>query len=130
MTYSDQLPMLLQTYFNLLKTNGLVIFNFDIEMDTANLKHQYRFRTDRIESNVVNVNGKSERLGLIDWIKTIPGIEIIDYADRGDVTKAHQYVALKIRKINDTVQVPQNLLTVEYIPTGPPVRRFKLITPR
>lgn len=129
-SYSEYLPPLLQIYFDLLRPNGLAVFNIMAErnFDKTNTNQLYLVN-DPLSVNPVLINGNQNADGIIAWLRTIPGIEIIEAAEYTLMSVEHwekSYV-IKIRKISNEVIIPQTLKTIKYEASSPPKRAFEIV---
>jgi hypothetical protein len=123
LSYSPQLPGLLQIYLDLLQRNGKLTF----ALATArrnNARSGYPHRTTL--NHVLGAGAEGE--GMIEWLRTIPGVEVnlVKRAEAGGGDVAEDYLAIEITKKARKVRVPQNLQAVQYSGESPAARIFSL----
>ncbi len=117
LSYSENLPLLFQIYFDLLKPSGVLVFHFD----ATKPENQTYFK-----SNSIRIQDRLTEDGIIQWLRTIPGIQVIDAKHTGRLS-AHAQWAIKIKKINSDIVVPNTLITTKYTAGSPPKREFDFI---
>jgi SAM-dependent methyltransferase len=124
LSYSKDLPLLLQTNMNLLKKDGLLIFSVMTETGVTMLKDP----PEPVSLNAVFKNSQRLPEGLLAWIRTIPGIELVETTPfHNNAGPAYENsVAIKIRKTQDDVRVPRTLKTIDYQSGAPPSRVFEV----
>lgn len=121
-SYSEDLVPIFQTYFDLLSPNGILEFNFMLE---KNFNSDLQLLPNRVSMNSVDGNKR----GLLDWLKTIPGITIIEVVDQEASSNefVEKSISVKIKKIKDKIKVPNTLQSQGYEEGAPPLRIFKLM---
>lgn len=129
LSYSEQLPQLLQIYVDLLKRNGTAVFNLMAERNYEPLiGNSMNLLDEPMPLNPVMKNGRYLSDGIVNWLRTIAGIEVIEVAEFK--LPYGQYweksFAIKIRKTESHVAVPNNLRTKTYEASAPPKRTFEL----
>ena len=123
LSYSEEIPELLQVYVDLLAKRGVAYLNIMTERIKILGKN---------ESSIEMMNGvNGSKNGFVAWLKAIPGIEIVERARfvAGGAQSAEISEAIMIRKIADHVEVPRNLMSAEYISGSPPRRVFTTAAP-
>lgn len=132
LSYSPYLPELFQFYFDLLAPKGILVFtllvdrNFDSAYETGNTM---KLLDSRKAVNSFLVEGLKKEDGLIAWLNSISGIEVIEVVqvpiDKNEFSE--KALAVKIRKKSGKVSTPWNLETGHYHATNPPHRIFHII---
>lgn len=117
-SYSEHLPQLFQIYFDLLQVDGHLVFNL---MTTSSRAHIVT------KKNVFIQNGVEDEMSIYSWLKTIPGIEIVDASSFvANGTELEKSIGFKIRKVSKIVNVPNTLITEVYQEASPATRIFRL----
>lgn len=116
-SYSENLPPLFQIYFNLLKQNGVLIFHF--ESTKIGSENFFRANTIRVQDQLVEE-------GIINWLKSIPGVEVLEVV-RDPIRSAQVRYAIQVKKVNPHILVPNTLITKKYLSDTPPIREFDLV---
>jgi hypothetical protein len=126
-SYSENLPDVLQTYFDLLKQNGVLIVNLMLDVNYSG--HGANFKQIPAQAkNQVFTDRTIDRNGVITWLKTIPGIEVIDESEvQGNGIARERSAGIKIVKTAEDVIVPRTLKTEVYEAGSPPKRIFRLL---
>lgn len=118
LSYSEEIPLLLQIYLDLLAKDGTLMFNMMVE---KNYSEGMNLITPT-QSNIINGN----KFGIVDWLKTIPGISVVEKAvikKIGDIY-FEEYISIKVVKQVEVVKVPNNLRLLKYEEGSPPNRQF------
>jgi ribosomal-protein-alanine N-acetyltransferase len=131
-SYSEDIPKLLQTYMDLLKPDGKLIFNIMSERNFSTALNQNRVINPGTVVPINKVsNGKvnaDDPTGMIDWLRKIPGIKVVETkqvkATHGNLYESSYSV--EIIKTQPNVTIPNNLRTKTYEPSNPPLRTFEL----
>jgi RimJ/RimL family protein N-acetyltransferase/SAM-dependent methyltransferase len=129
-SYSKNLPELFQLYFNMLKPGGIAVFNFMLERNFDQSERDgTSLRSVPLSLNGVSSNSQHDSNGLIKWLGTIPGIEVVEVAERKGSQGPYweSSVAIKLRKIESNITVPRTLETKSYEASSPPVRKFEIV---
>jgi len=127
-SYSENLPDVLQVYFDLLSLNGMAVFNLmwskglDIN-DHSGGYHELR----PLLTNYVKKDGFNDKMGVIKWLSKIPGLEVVEISEFEIGPNSEKSLAIKVRKISNNVIVPENLRTVSYKASAPPERIFEIV---
>lgn len=120
-SYTHDIPRLMQTYFDLLKKDGTLVFNFHVS--TAD------FRANPLPEmfNTVTKNGKVDESAFANWLRSIPGVEVVEEAGRvdGNINQEQTLRVLRVKKTAAQVTVPRNLETVQFQDGTPPLRKFR-----
>ncbi len=130
LSYSEHLPPLLQTYIDILRPNGIAIFNVMSERNFDRPdSSQIRILSEPMKLNPVIRNGKTEQEGIVSWLRTIPGIEIVEVSDYLGTSGRYweKSIAIKIRKLVKDVVIPNTLRTTNYVASSPPIRSFDIL---
>lgn len=126
-SYSESLPILLQTYMNLLKVDGQLIFNWMIKRNYILVNNKIEYTNSPILVNTVNSGESVQENGILSWLESIPGIEIVESAVREIASSSREYsIGVKIRKKVQDVNIPNNLVLTSYAAGGPPARNFQI----
>jgi hypothetical protein len=146
LSYSEHLPELFQAYFDLLKTNGTLVFNFMLERnqklqpglerrpESLLTRWKKLLGGQKYEYGVATVNQlwRSDQEGpanFLIWLESIPGIEVVEIAG-SMAAEGHRWeksLAIQIRKVSSKVSVPHTLRTVKYQAGGPPQRVLEVV---
>lgn len=121
-SYSEDLVSVMQTYLNLLKVDGVLLFNF---MSARNFDPNiFRNSPPQDQMNIIN-EVDSQPANLIRWLRTIPGIEVQEnHRELTFLGYKENSFSVKIRKLKDNIVVPQSLRLLMYKPGSPPTRSF------
>lgn len=125
LSYSEHLPELLQTYLDLLQPGGRLYATFMSERNYE--PHTTAPGETLFAVNVVRRNGRIVPDGLVHWLRSIPGIELLEVVDvKTNYSVKEHSRAFVLRKTHATVTVPRNLTTVFYRESSPPERHFEI----
>lgn len=131
LSYSPYLPQVFQIYFDLLAPKGILLFtmlhdrNFE---ETHGSSKTLKLLDLPKTVNSFIIQGEKKEDGLIAWLKTIPGIEVLEVTDL-PIDKnefSERVMSVKIRKKSQKVSTPWNLETGYYHITNPPHRIFHI----
>jgi hypothetical protein len=124
------IPTTLQEYVDLLKPQGEILVNLVIRSNYRYAQKSLKIQ-DRmfLNNSIINHNSPIQN-GITSWMRTIPGIEVVEVRTykRGYHGLKEQCLAIRIHKLSNQVQIPRNLTTVSYENSFPPIREFRLET--
>ena len=125
-SYSPNLPDVLQVYFDLLSLNGMAVFNL---MWSKGLDLSVYTELRPLLTNYVNKDGINDKMGVIKWLSKIPGVEVVEISEfeTWSGPDSEKSLAIKVRKVSKDVIVPETLRTVRYEASAPPVRIFEIV---
>lgn len=123
LTYSRKISEVMQIYLDLLRTNGQLMIAFQISRGKARgvLEPEAIYPYN----SVLSEKGLNE-YGLLEWIKTIPGIsvEIAEQKIEKEDGQFDHTVGVRITKLQEHVVIPQTIAVDKEVPTVPPMRIF------
>lgn len=108
-SYTDDMPKILQIYLDLLMPQGQLLFNMNTMRNAIQTPDQ-------------------QTVELLSWLKTIPGIKISDVTltATGTRDKMEDLMVFKIVKVDNNVKVPMNLKLKKYGEFYPPTRSYEI----
>ena len=127
-TYSRNVTEVMQIYMDLLKTNGQLMMAFQISR--GKVRSVFGPEESYPYNSVFSEKGLNE-YGLLEWIKTIPGIsvELIEQKVEKEDGKFDHVMGVRITKLQNQIVVPQTIIVDKEIPTVPPMRIFVPVNP-
>lgn len=124
-SYTNDVPRLLQTYLDLLETDGVLFVNFLVD---RKIEHDPYARVGYSSMNsVLKSDGTKSNAGILEWLMQIEGIQVLDAARAESEPGAvhEKSIGLKIKKTATHVTVPSNLKLETYEADSPPRRTFR-----
>ena len=124
-SYSLKLRKVMQIYLDLIAKDGQLLMAFQIAR--AENKSIFDDRNDFDLYNAVKSENKWQQNGLIEWLKTIPGIQV-ESVEQKVLENGKSYdltVGVRIIKLDSTIEVPDTIEYVDHIETVPYRRLFQ-----
>ena len=123
LSYSQKIVEVMQIYLDLLKTNGQIMAAIQIARGTvADVMNAERIHP---YNAVMTSDGLIEH-GLLQWLKTIPGI-MVEMVEQKTISESGQFentMGIRITKLQAKVIVPNTIKVDKEAPTVPPLRIF------
>lgn len=115
-SYTREIVSLMQVYFNLLKPEGVLVFNVMVKRNHFN----YALVPETEMNSIAELR---------KWLSSIPGTEILDETEfrARSGTFFEDSIAFKIKKTATSVIVPNNIKTLEFESWSPPQRKFGIV---
>ena len=141
LSYSKNIQMLFDIYFKILKKDGFFYFTIITERNYQTSKDQAgRSRRKMLDAPVamnsfefVDANGLKSPVTMIDWLRTIKGIEIeeiteyiINKNNSDNEPIYEKYQGFRIKKVSSDVAFTADLKPIFYNAGDPPVRSYEI----
>lgn len=125
LSYSERIVPLLQIYMNLLKPGGYLVFNLAVERNYKVEDGKYVILPQKSRVNTFIEDGESRADNFFYWLRRLRGVELMDHAENNEYATHWEKVhTFKLKKIDDEVDIPDNLRPIDYVNDRPPYRTF------